>query len=163
MTQLTTSGGTGYFIEYSGSAVKGLSMEGRLTLCNLSIEMGARGGFIAPDETTFEYIKGREFAPKGEEWDKAVAYWKTLKSGDDAVFDKELTFRAEDITPWITYGTNPGMGMAIDGEIPTLDSIDEAGRVSFQKSMDYMGFQPGQKVLGHKRSEEHTSELQSQR
>lgn len=150
MTQLTTSGGTGYFIEYSGSAVKGLSMEGRLTLCNLSIEMGARGGFIAPDETTFEYIKGREFAPKGEEWDKAVAYWKTLKSGDDAVFDKELTFRAEDITPWITYGTNPGMGMAIDGEIPTLDSIDEAGRVSFQKSMDYMGFQPGQKVLGHK-------------
>lgn len=150
MTQLTTSGGTGYFIEYSGSAVKGLSMEGRLTLCNLSIEMGARGGFIAPDETTFEYIKGREFAPKGEEWDKAVAYWKTLKSGDDAVFDKELTFRAEDITPWITYGTNPGMGMAIDGDIPTLDSIDEAGRVSFQKSMDYMGFQPGQKVLGHK-------------
>ena len=150
MTQLTTSGGTGYFIEYSGSAVKGLSMEGRLTLCNLSIEMGARGGFIAPDETTFEYIKGREFAPKGEEWDKAVAYWKTLKSGDDAVFDKELTFRAEDITPWITYGTNPGMGMAIDGEIPTLDSIDEAGRVSFQKSMEYMGFQPGQKVLGHK-------------
>ena len=150
MTQLTTSGGTGYFIEYSGSAVKGLSMEGRLTLCNLSIEMGARGGFIAPDETTFEYIKGREFAPKGEEWDKAVAYWKTLKSGDDAVFDKELTFRAEDITPWVTYGTNPGMGMAIDGDIPTLDSIDEAGRVSFQKSMDYMGFQPGQKVLGHK-------------
>lgn len=150
MTQLSTSGGTGYFIEYSGSAVKGLSMEGRLTLCNLSIEMGARGGFIAPDETTFEYIKGREFAPKGEEWDKAVAYWKTLKSGDDAVFDKELTFRAEDITPWITYGTNPGMGMAIDGDIPTLDSIDEAGRVSFQKSMDYMGFQPGQKVLGHK-------------
>lgn len=150
MTQLTTSGGTGYFIEYSGSAIKGLSMEGRLTLCNLSIEMGARGGFIAPDEVTFEYIKGREFAPKGEEWDKAVAYWKTLKSGDDAVFDKELTFKAEDITPWITYGTNPGMGMAIDGNIPTLDSIDEAGRISFLKSMNYMGFEPGQKVLGHK-------------
>ncbi len=150
MTQLTTSGGTGYFIEYSGSAIKGLTMEGRLTLCNLSIEMGARGGFIAPDEVTFEYIKGREFAPKGEDWDKAVAYWKTLKSGDDAVFDKELTFKAEDITPWITYGTNPGMGMAIDGNIPTLDSIDEAGRISFQKSMDYMGFEPGQKVLGHK-------------
>ncbi len=150
MTQLTTSGGTGYFIEYSGSAIKGLTMEGRLTLCNLSIEMGARGGFIAPDEVTFEYIKGREFAPKGEDWDKAVAYWKTLKSGDDAVFDKELTFKAEDITPWITYGTNPGMGMAIDGNIPTLDSIDEAGRISFQKSMNYMGFEPGQKVLGHK-------------
>ncbi len=150
MTQLTTSGGTGYFIEYSGSAIKGLTMEGRLTLCNLSIEMGARGGFIAPDEVTFEYIKGREFAPKGEDWDKAVAYWKTLKSGDDAVFDKELTFKAEDITPWITYGTNPGMGMAIDGNIPTLDSIDEAGRISFLKSMNYMGFEPGQKVLGHK-------------
>ena len=112
--------------------------------------MGARGGFIAPDETTFAYIKGREFAPKGEAWDKAVAYWKTLKSGDDAVFDKELSFKAEDIKPWITYGTNPGMGMAIDGNIPTLDSIDEAGRISFQKSMNYMGFEPGQQVLGHK-------------
>ena len=111
MSQLTTSGATGYFVEYAGDVVRDLSMEGRLTLCNLSIEMGARGGFVAPDETTFEYIKGREYAPKGEAWDKAVAYWKTLKSGDDAVFDKELTFDAADIEPRITYGTNPGMGL----------------------------------------------------
>ena len=123
MSQLTTSGATGYFVEYSGDVVKDMSMEGRLTLCNLSIEMGARGGFVAPDETTFEYIKGLEYAPKGEEWDKAVAYWKTLKSGDDAVFDKELTFDAKDIEPRITYGTNPGMGIGITGNIPTLDEI----------------------------------------
>ena len=149
MAQLTTSGATGYFVEYAGDVVKNMSMEGRLTLCNLSIEMGARGGFVAPDETTFEYLKGREFAPKGEEWDKAVAYWKTLKSGDDAVFDKELTFDAADIAPRITYGTNPGMGIGITENIPTLESIDEAGRASFQKSLRYMGFTPGEKILGH--------------
>lgn len=148
MSKLTTSGATGYFVEYAGSAVKSLSMEGRLTLCNLSIEMGARGGFIAPDETTFAYIKGRENAPKGEDWDKALEYWKTLKSDDDAVFDKELTFSAEDIEPMVTYGTNPGMGMGITQSIPTLDTIDEAGQVSFKKSLDYMGFQPGEKLLG---------------
>ena len=141
MMKLTTSGATGYFVEYRGSAVRSLSMEGRLTLCNLSIEMGARGGFIAPDETTFEYIKGREYAPKGEEWDKAVAYWRTLKSGDDAVFDKELVFDAADIRPMITYGTNPGMGMPVDGSIPA-----DAGR----KALDYMGFEAGHKLLGHK-------------
>ncbi|MDE6095475.1 MAG: 3-isopropylmalate dehydratase large subunit [Muribaculaceae bacterium] len=148
MSKLTTSGATGYFVEYAGSAVRGMSMEGRLTLCNLSIEMGARGGFIAPDETTFEYIKGREYAPKGEEWEKAVAYWKTLKSGDDAVFDKELTFNAEDIEPMVTYGTNPGMGMGITESIPTLDTVPEAGKASYLKSLDYMGFKPGQKLLG---------------
>lgn len=141
MMKLTTSGATGYFVEYAGSAVRSLSMEGRLTLCNLSIEMGARGGFIAPDETTFEYIKGREYAPKGEDWDKAVEYWKTLKSGDDAVFDKELVFDAADILPMITYGTNPGMGMAIDGCIPA----DTA-----QKALDYMGLEAGQCLLGKK-------------
>ena len=149
MSKLTTSGATGYFVEYSGQVVKDMTMEGRLTLCNLSIEMGARGGFIAPDETTFEYIKGREFAPKGEEWDKAVEYWKTLKSGDDAVFDKELNYDAADIEPRITYGTNPGMGIGITESIPTLDEIDEAGKASFQKSLDYMGFAPGEKLLGH--------------
>ena len=149
MSKLTTSGATGYFVEYSGQVVKDLTMEGRLTLCNLSIEMGARGGFVAPDETTFEYIKGREFAPKGEEWDKAVEYWKTLKSGDDAVFDKELNFEAADIEPRITYGTNPGMGIGITEAIPTLDDIDDAGKASFQKSLDYMGFAPGEKLLGH--------------
>ena len=149
MSKLTTSGATGYFVEYSGQVVKDMTMEGRLTLCNLSIEMGARGGFIAPDETTFEYIKGREFAPKGEAWDKAVEYWKTLKSGDDAVFDKELNFDAADIEPRITYGTNPGMGIGITEAIPSLDDIDEAGKVSFLKSLDYMGFAPGEKLIGH--------------
>ena len=142
MSQLTTSGATGYFVEYAGDVVKNLSMEGRLTLCNLSIEMGARGGFVAPDETTFEYIKGREFAPKGEAWDKAVVYWKTLKSGDDAVFDKELVFDAKDIEPRITYGTNPGMGIGITEAIPQGEGA------GFQKSLDYMGFKAGEKLLG---------------
>ena len=110
--------------------------------------MGARGGLIAPDEITFNYVKGREFAPKGDEWDKKLAYWKTLKSDDDAVFDKELTFDASEIEPMVTYGTNPGMGMGISGTIPTLDEIDEAGRISYLKSLDYMGFKPGEKMLG---------------
>ena len=149
MSKLTTSGATGYFVEYSGQVVKDMTMEGRLTLCNLSIEMGARGGFVAPDETTFEYIKGREFAPTGEAWDKAVAYWKTLQSGDDAVFDKELNFDAADIEPRITYGTNPGMGIGITEAIPSLDEIDQAGKASFLKSLDYMGFAPGEKLIGH--------------
>ena len=132
------------------TTVREMSMEGRLTLCNLSIEMGARGGFIAPDETTFEYLKGREHAPSGEEWDKAVAYWKTLKSGDDAVFDKELVFDAAEIGPMITYGTNPGMGMEITGNVPQVSEIPEEGSASFSKSLSYMGFQPGQGLLGHK-------------
>lgn len=149
MSKLTTSGATGYFVEYSGHVVRDMSMEGRLTLCNLSIEMGARGGFVAPDEKTFEYIKGREYAPKGEEWDKSLAYWKTLKSGDDAIFDKELNFNASDIAPRITYGTNPGMGIAIDETIPTLDTIEEKEQASFMKSLDYMGFAPGEKLIGH--------------
>ena len=144
MAQITTSGATGYFIEYAGSTVRSLSMEGRLTLCNLSIEMEARGGFIAPDETTFEYLKGREYAPKGAEWDKAVAYWRTLKSGSDAVFDKELTFSAADIEPRITYGTNPGMGIGITENIP------QSGGVGFDKALDYMGFKAGEKLLGKK-------------
>ncbi len=150
MSKISTSGATGYFVEYSGSVVSDLSMEGRLTLCNLSIEMGARGGFIAPDEKTFEYIKGREYAPKGADWDRAVAYWKTLKSGDDAVFDRELTFDGADIQPMVTYGTNPGMGMSITDNIPTLEGMGEAAQASFLKSLDYMGFKPGEKLLGHK-------------
>ena len=144
MAQLTTSGATGYFVEYAGDVVKNLSMEGRLTLCNLSIEMGARGGFIAPDEVTFNYIKGREYAPKGEEWERAVAYWKTLKSGDDAVFDKELAFDAKDIEPRITYGTNPGMGIGIASPIP----LQKEGAES--RSLQYMGFKAGEKLLGKK-------------
>ncbi len=150
MSKMTTSGATGYFVEYAGSAIRNLTMEGRLTLCNLSIEMGARGGMVAPDEVTFEYIKGRESAPQGEAWDKALAYWKTLKSNDDAVFDKEVRFEAADIEPMITYGTNPGMGMGITQHIPTMEGMSEAAQVSFKKSMDYMGFQPGESLLGKK-------------
>ena len=141
MMKLSTSGATGYFVEYAGQAVSSLSMEGRLTLCNLSIEMGARGGFIAPDETTFEYLKGREYSPKGEDWDRAVEYWKTLRSGDDAVFDRELSFDASEISPMITYGTNPGMGMPIDGTIPSDAS---------PKALAYMGLEAGRPLLGHK-------------
>ena len=150
MSKMTTSGATGYFVEYAGSAIRNLTMEGRLTLCNLSIEMGARGGMVAPDEVTFEYIKGRESAPQGKAWDKALAYWKTLKSDDDAVFDKEVRFEAADIEPMITYGTNPGMGMGITQHIPTMEGMSEAAQVSFKKSMEYMGFQPGESLLGKK-------------
>lgn len=142
MSKITTSGATGYFVEYAGEAVRNLSMEGRLTLCNLSIEMGSRGGMVAPDETTFAYLKGREFAPKGADWDKAVAYWKTLKSGNDAVFDKEVTFDAADIQPMITYGTNPGMGIAITARIPAAQSSSD------KKALKYMDFQEGDAMLG---------------
>lgn len=148
MAKLTTSGATGYFVEYSGQVIRDMSMEGRLTLCNLSIEMGARGGLIAPDATTFAYLKDKPFAPEGEAWNKAVAYWKTLQSGADAVFDKELHFDGSTITPRITYGTNPGMGIGISECIPELGSIDEGSRVSFVKSLNYMGFRPGQRLLG---------------
>ena len=141
MKMISTSGGTGYFIEYAGQVVRDMSMEGRMTLCNLSIEMGARGGFVAPDEKTFEYVKGREHAPKGEDWDKALAYWKTLYSGDDAVFDREIVYDGADIEPMITYGTNPGMGMGICSSIP-----QDATR----KALDYMGFEPGEQLLGKK-------------
>ena len=150
MSKMTTSGATGYFVEYAGEAVRSLSMEGRLTLCNLSIEMGARGGMVAPDEVTFEYIKGRESAPKGEEWDKAIEYWKTLRSDADAVFDKEVRFEAADIEPMITYGTNPGMGMGITQSIPTTEGMNETTKTSFVKSLDYMGFKPGEPLLGKK-------------
>ena len=149
MSRLTTSGATGYFVEYGGDAVRSLSMEGRLTLCNLSIEMGARGGFIAPDETTFEYIKTKPYAPKGKEWDRAMAYWKTLYSGEDAVFDKELSFDAAEIEPRITYGTNPGMGIGISEHIPAIEEIDEKGRASFEKALSYMGFSAGEQIEGY--------------
>lgn len=147
MKRITTSGATGYFIEYAGNVIREMSMEGRLTLCNLSIEMGARGGFIAPDEITFAYLKGREHSPEGEDWDRAVEYWKTLRSGDDAVFDREIVYDAAEIGPMITYGTNPGMGMEITGSIPDLGSIAVEGRESFSKSLKYMGFNPGESLL----------------
>ncbi len=149
MAQMTTSGATGYVVEYAGSTIREMSMEGRLTLSNLSIEMGSRAGIIAPDETTFAYLKGREYAPKGEAWNKAVEQWKQLKSDDDAVFDKEVTFRAEDIAPRITYGTNPGAGIAIDGHVPTLEETPEQERIQLTTQLDYMQFQPGEKLLGH--------------
>lgn len=148
MAQMTTSGATGYAVEYAGSTVRNMSMEGRLTLSNLSIEMGSRAGIIAPDETTFAYLKGREYAPKGEAWDKAVAEWRKLKSDDGAVFDKEVTYRAEDIKPRITYGTNPGAGIAIDECIPTIESVPEADRAQFLSQLEYMQFEPGQKLEG---------------
>lgn len=142
MSQLTTSGATGYFVEYAGSAIRSLSMEGRLTLCNLSIEMGARGGFIAPDDVTFAYLKDKPYAPKGADWDKAVAAWKELKSDDDAIFDKEVSFNAADIEPMITYGTNPGMGIGITQRIPTPQTASD------EKALNYMHFSAGETMIG---------------
>ena len=149
MAQMTTSGATGYAVEYAGSTIRNMSMEGRLTLSNLSIEMGSRAGIIAPDETTFAYLKGREYAPKGEAWDKAVEEWRKLRSDDDAVFDREVTYRAEDIKPRITYGTNPGAGIAIDECIPSLADIAENERDGFLSQLQYMQFSPGEKLEGH--------------
>jgi len=148
MSQMTTSGATGYAVEYAGSTIRTMSMEGRLTLSNLSIEMGSRAGLIAPDDITFEYLKNREYAPKGAEWDKAVEQWRQLRSDDDAVFDMEVTYRAEDISPRITYGTNPGAGIAVDEAIPTIDQIPEADRDQFRGMLDYMQFLPGQRLEG---------------
>tara|TARA_R110000737_G_scaffold351825_1_gene395243 strand:+ start:10 stop:1431 length:1422 start_codon:yes stop_codon:yes gene_type:complete len=150
IAQISASGGTGYFIEYAGSAIRSLSMEARMTICNMSIEMGARGGLIAPDETTFEYLKGKQYSPKGEEWDKAVAHWKTLKTDEGASFDVEYHYKAEDIEPMITYGTNPGMGVKVKGNIPTTDGMNASEQKSYLKSMDYMGFKPGEPMQGKK-------------
>jgi 3-isopropylmalate/(R)-2-methylmalate dehydratase large subunit len=148
ISKISASGGTGYFIEYAGSVIRELSMEGRMTVCNMSIECGARGGLIAPDETTFSYIKGREFAPKGAQLEKALEKWKELKSDVDAVFDKELNYDAADIAPMITYGTNPGMGTKISGTIPDEDEIEKNSLTSYLKSLHYMGFKPGEQISG---------------
>jgi 3-isopropylmalate/(R)-2-methylmalate dehydratase large subunit len=150
ISKISASGGTGYFIEFAGSAIRSLSMEGRMTVCNMSIESGARGGLIAPDETTFVYLKGREFAPKGADFDQAVEKWKLLKSDEDAVFDQEYLFDAADIEPMITYGTNPGMGAKIKDEIPALEEIDQSTRESYEKSLAYMGFEAGSPIAGRK-------------
>ncbi|MDR1666102.1 MAG: 3-isopropylmalate dehydratase large subunit [Bacteroidales bacterium] len=149
VAQLTAGGCTGYFIEYAGSAIRSLDMEGRMTVCNMSIEMGARGGLIAPDEKTFAYFEGREYAPKGAEWEKAVARWAMLKSDEDATFDKTCVFDASDIEPMITYGTNPGMGMKITDHIPTGEELNGTDKITFNKALQYMGFQPGQLLAGH--------------
>lgn len=150
ISKISASGATGYAVEYAGSAIRDLSMEARMTICNMSIEMGARCGMIAPDQVTFDYIRGRKFAPQGEEWDRKLAYWKTLFTEDKARFDKELNIKAEDIEPMITYGTNPGMGVGINGHIPALNEIDEKEKPSFEKSMQYMGLQPGKAIKGKK-------------
>lgn len=150
ISKISASGATGYFVEYCGDAIRSLSMEARMTICNMSIEMGARGGLIAPDDITFNYIKGRQFAPQGAGWDKALAYWKTLYSDADAEFDRVLTFDAADIEPMITYGTNPGMGMGVTQHIPSLEQVDDKERPSFRKSLDYMALEPGTALLGKK-------------
>ena len=149
ISKIGTGGGTGHFVEFAGSAIRSLTMEARMSICNMSIEMGARGGMIAPDQTTFDYLKGREFAPKGKAWDEAVERWNALRSDPDAVFDKEITFDAAEIEPMITYGTNPSMGVAVGGVIPEAPS-DAAARVSFDKALDYMGFHAGEKMEGKK-------------
>ena len=147
ISKLSTSGATGYFVEYSGEVFSNMSMEGRMTVCNLSIEMGARGGMIAPDKKTFEYIKGREFTPKNDDWLRAMDYWKTLYTDDDAVFDKEISFNGSLIEPMITYGTNPGMGISINEGIPNSDDQD-GSKKTFLKSLEYMNYNEGDKIIG---------------
>ncbi len=150
IAQISASGATGYFVEYAGSAIRDLSMEARMTICNMSIEMGARGGMIAPDETTFAYMKDREFAPKGDEWESRLAYWKTLYSDEGARFDKEIQIDAATIEPMITYGTNPGMGVSVNGHIPAQNEIDEKELPAYLKSLAYMGLQAGTTIKGKK-------------
>lgn len=148
ISRMTTGGATGYFVEYAGEAIRSLSMEGRMTVCNMSIEMGARGGMIAPDETTLAYLKDRPYAPKGEEWEKSAAEWLALASDPDAVFDKEVTFQAADIEPRLTFGTNPGMGIGISESVPECAETDPAAVASYQKSLEYMQFRTGEKLEG---------------
>jgi 3-isopropylmalate/(R)-2-methylmalate dehydratase large subunit len=150
ISKISASGATGFAVEYAGSAIRNLSMEARMTICNMSIEMGARCGLIAPDETTFEYIKGRKFAPHGAEWDKSLAYWKTLYSDAKALFEREININASEIEPMITYGTNPGMGIGITGHVPNLRDVEEKEKSSFEKSLLYMGLEPGMGIKGKK-------------
>ncbi len=150
LSKITSSGATGYAVEFAGSTIRSLSMEARMTICNMSIEMGSRCGLIAPDETTFSYIKGREFAPQGETWDKKIAAWKELYSAEDAVFDKEIFIAAADIEPMITYGTNPGMGISVSATIPTIDTINENDKSGLAKSLSYMGLMQGAAIKGQK-------------
>lgn len=149
ISQITTSGATGYFVEFSGSTIHSLSMEARMTICNMSIEMGARGGMIAPDQITFDYMKGRPKVPSGKAWEEEMQKWEQLYSDEDAVFDKEITFNAEDITPMVTYGTNPAMGIPVTGTIPFASSFPEKDRESYSKALQYMGFKEGENIKGH--------------
>lgn len=147
IAQISAAGATGYFVEYAGEVFENMTMEGRMTVCNMTIEMGARGGMIAPDETTFAYLKGREMSPKGKKWDELVEYWKTLKTDEGATFDKELVFDAADIEPQITYGTNPGLGTGISSTIPKAGDVID-GAASYKKSLGYMRFAEGENMLG---------------
>jgi 3-isopropylmalate/(R)-2-methylmalate dehydratase large subunit len=149
IAQISASGATGYFVEYAGDVFRNMSMDGRMTVCNMSIEMGARGGMIAPDETAFAFLNGREKAPKGDAWEKALAYWKTLKTDEGASFDMEYNFDAAGIEPMITYGTNPGMGIGITQKIPVSSDVKD-GKASYEKSLHYMGFAEGEEMLGKK-------------
>jgi 3-isopropylmalate/(R)-2-methylmalate dehydratase large subunit len=151
LAKIGVGGGTGHVFEYRGDAIRALSMEQRMTICNMSIEGGARAGMIAPDDTTFDYLHGRESAPKGAEWDRAVSEWRALPSDEGATYDRSITLDASELEPMITYGTNPGMGMKITDRVPTADSFAEASQKSaFEKAMTYMGLQPGQSLLGQK-------------
>ncbi len=150
IAKLGVGGGTGHVFEYTGAAIRGLTMEERMTICNMSIEAGARAGMIAPDDVTFEYLHGREFAPRGAHWDAAVTDWKSLPTDEGAAYDRDLALDASTLEPMITYGTNPGMGMKITGRIPTVDSfLDPSQKAAFERSLTYMGLQPGQELLGH--------------
>jgi 3-isopropylmalate/(R)-2-methylmalate dehydratase large subunit len=151
IAKIGVGGGTGHVLEYTGEAIRGLGMEQRMTICNMSIEAGARAGMIAPDDATFEYLYGREFAPRGEEWDKAVAKWKTLPTDEGAAYDRSITLDASELEPMITYGTNPGMGIKITERIPGLEICRDANqRAAYEKALTYMGLQPGQSLLGQK-------------
>jgi 3-isopropylmalate/(R)-2-methylmalate dehydratase large subunit len=150
ISRISASGATGYFVEYAGEAIRSLSMEARMTICNMSIEMGARGGMIAPDEKTFDYLKGRLFAPAHGQWERKLAAWKQLYSDPDAVFDEEININAADIEPMITYGTNPGMGVSVNGTVPAATEMDEQEKNSFLRSLHYMGLEPGSKMKGRK-------------
>jgi len=150
ISQISFNGATGYFVEFAGSTIRAMSMEARMTVCNMSIEMGARGGLIAPDEVTFSYMKGRKHTPKGEAWPAKIAEWRRLKSDQDSVFDKEIHINAKQIQPMITYGTNPGMGISIKGNVPTSEGMDDNGRKIFHQSLTYMGMEEGESLLGKK-------------
>ena len=149
IARIGVGGGTGHVFEYTGEAIRGLTMEQRMTVCNMSIEAGARAGMVAPDDITFEYLNGRAFAPKGAEWDKAVVNWRSLPTDEGAAYDKSITLNAGELEPMITYGTNPGMGMKITDRVPTIESFSDASqKAAFEKAMTYMGLQPGQSLLG---------------
>ena len=144
IAKIGTGGGQGYVLEYRGSAIRSLSMEGRMTICNMSIEAGARAGMVAPDETTFDYVQGREHAPSGDEWDAAVAYWRTLFTDDDAVFDAEVTIDASTLSPFVTWGTNPGQGLPLSASVPSPDDAkDEVDKVAIERALEYMDLTPG--------------------